>query len=301
MHVYSSYGLWLASELALPELTPLVLDGGMASADVTIELGTIDSPGLSGGRRHGPLLWGDTDSFGLEVPKVARFLIRQGDHITIDPAPGIDEASIRVFLLGSALGALLYQRGYLVLHGNAIRVGNQCLVCVGHSGVGKSTLAAAFLQRGYRILADDVVAVDFQGRALPGLPRLKIWQDALDRLGLENSGLGRIRPGLAKFHLPMPDGGSPEPLPIRWVYVLKNHHRPDTLLEPIQGGDRFGVLRNHSYRVRFMEGMALKARHLRQCAQLAGGIHLTRLTRPDDGFDVGGLVERLLADIRNHP
>jgi hypothetical protein len=301
MHFYMSYWLQLASELELPELAPSAQDCGRESPDVTIVLGAIDSPDLSGARRHGPLLFGDADSFWLEVPKVARFLIRQGAHITIDPAAGIDEDSIRVFLLGSALGALLYQRGYMVLHGNAVRVGDECLVCVGHSGVGKSTLAAAFMQRGYPVLTDDVVAVDAQGRALPGLPRLKLWQDALDQLGLENFGLNRIRPGLAKFHLPMSDGDSPKPLPIRWIYVLNNHHRPDTLLEPIQGGDRFGVLRNHSYRVRFMEGMALKARHLRQCAQLASCIHLARVTRPDHGFDVGGLVERLLADIRDNP
>jgi hypothetical protein len=269
--------------------------------DVTIRLGGVDQNGLPGGKQLGPFLWVTEESLWLQVPEVARFLVSNGNRITIDPAPGIDEDSLRVFLLGSALGALLFQRGYLVLHGNAVRIGDQCLVCVGHSGAGKSTLAAGFLQRGYEILADDVIPVDEHGRALPGFPRIKLWQDTADRLGIETGGLRRIRPEMEKFNYPLHDRFTDQPLPIRWVYILGSHHQSEIRFEKIRGLERFTPLRNNTYRVRFMEGMPLKTQHLQRCGQLAGRIHLTRVTRPDHGFELDNLIERILADIEAHP
>ena len=172
---YTCYGLTIQSQLPLPELLHAVSSvPEIAPAEVDIRIGPVAPEGLPGGTRLGPFLWVTVSSLWLQVPKVARFLVSEGREIVIDPEPGIDADSLRVFLLGSALGALLFQRGLLVLHGNAIRIGEQCMVCVGHSGAGKSTLAAGFLRRGHEILADDVVPVATDCRALPGFPRFSI-------------------------------------------------------------------------------------------------------------------------------
>jgi len=298
---YTCYGLNIESELELPELLEAAFLLTADLPDVTIRLGPVAAGGLRQGKQLGPYLWVTDQSLWLQVPEVARFLISDGTSITIDPEPGIDEDSLRVFLLGSALGALLFQRGYLVLHGNAIRIGDQCLVCVGHSGAGKSTLAAGFLQRGHDILADDVIPVDEHGCALPGFPRIKLWQDTADRLGIETAGLRRIRPEMEKFNYPLQDRFTDQPLPIRWVYILGSHHQPDIRFEQIRGLERFTPLRNNTYRVRFMEGLPLRTYHLQRCGQLASRIHLTRVTRPDHGFELDSLIDRILADIEDHP
>ncbi|MEY2631638.1 MAG: hypothetical protein RIR00_292, partial [Pseudomonadota bacterium] len=157
--MYSAYNLKIASDLPLPELS-LLPEADAQSPDVTISLGAVQPEGLPDGQQLGPFLWTSPSQLWLQVPHVARFLVSHGTEIRVDPEPGIDEDSLRVFLLGSAFGALLFQLGYLVLHGNAIRIGDQCMICVGPSGAGKSTLAAGFMQRGHTILADDVVPVD---------------------------------------------------------------------------------------------------------------------------------------------
>lgn len=300
MH-YSCYGLNLASDLELPELRESPAPAAPARADVEIRLGAIPPGGLPGGRQLGPYLWVQASALWLEVPGVARFLVSDGQRIVIDPAPGVDEDSVRVFLLGSALGALLFQRGFLVLHGNAIRIGDQCLVCVGHSGAGKSTLAAGFLGRGHQLLADDVVPVDAECRAVPGFPRIKLWRDTTQHLGIDTDPLRRIRPELEKFNYPLAAPYTGEPLPIRWVYILGTHLQPGIQLDAIHGMDRFAPLRRNTYRVRFLEGMALNARHLGLCGQLAGRIHLRRVTRPERGFELDALMDRILDDIAAHP
>ena len=67
------------------------------------------------------------------------------------------------------------------------------------------------------------------------------------------------------------------------------------------GMGRFAPLRQNTYRVRYMEGMALKAEHLRLCGVLAGRVHLARVARPEEGFDVAGLADRILDDLAANP
>jgi hypothetical protein len=302
---YTVFGLTLQSDIVLPELFSA---GPGAMPDVTVRYGAVDPDTLGEAARVGPQLWVSPERFILEIPRVARFEVAQGTEIRVDPAPGVDAESVRLFLLGSAFGALLFQRGHLVLHGNAIKIDGRCMICVGASGAGKSTLAAAFARRGYPVLADDVVPVDANAAALPGLPRIKLWQDAAEWLGIETAGLRRIRPDMAKFNMPLAedDRAVSAPAPIRWIYILgQDVTLEDVRIVPIHGMARFGPLRNNTYRVRYLQGMKLGPVHLERCGALAGQVHLARVTRPDvaepeQAARVDALVDRLLADMRDN-
>ena len=297
---YSAYSLSIQSELALPEL--LTDDKQPAGPpDVNVRICAVSPNGLPDGQQLGSFLWASPDCLWFHVPQVARFLVQHGKTIHVDPEPGIDEDSVRVFLLGSALGALMFQRGHLVLHGNAIQVGRHCMVCVGQSGAGKSTLAAGFMQRGYSILSDDVVPVDIACLALPGFPRIKLWQDTADKLGIDTDGLRRIRPDTPKFNYPLGDQFSAEPLPIRWIYTLDKDALDTIRCDTISGMHRFMPLLDNTYRVSFLQGMELQAEHLALCGQLAGKIRLARVTRPASGFELNALIDYLLADMAANP
>jgi hypothetical protein len=298
--LYTAYNLTIRSELPLPELIPSSEEDVI---DAHIRYGPVPHNGIAGGKQLGPFLWTTDHALWLKVPEVATFYVLNGNEIIVDPAPGIDEDSIRVFLLGSAFGALLFQRGYLVMHGNAIRIGDQCMICVGHSGSGKSTLATGFMQRGYSVLADDVVPVDDDCFAVPGFPRIKLWQDVATQLDIDTKELQRIRPELEKFNLPLlTHQFGNESIPVRWVYILSTEENQDEIIfEPIQGMERFMPLRNNTYRVRYLDGMALKHDHLKLCGKLASNVRVARVTRPRRGFQLDKLINHLLADMAKNP
>lgn len=285
----SCYGLVLDSELPLPELAP----APAAGADVTIRVGPVAAPGPAAVLL--PLgMWVDGEATGVDVPEVGRFLAERGRRITVQPYDGAEPGAVRLFLLGTALGCLLVQRGLLVLHGNAFRVGSACAVVLGHSGAGKSTLAAEMHRRGLDVLSDDVVPVDASGHALPGFPRIKLWQDALDRLGVRSDGLTRVRAEHDKFHLPL-DRPDLAPLPVRWLYVLDRHDGPLRLV-PQRGAEVFTALHEHSYRNEVLVGPARRT-HLARSAALAATARLTRVDRPRGVDSVAASADAILADI----
>lgn len=297
MHNYRFYGLTVSSDLLLPELIgPGAF--GSTTADVTIRNAHVPEAGLPEGKALGPFLQTTPDQLWLTVPGVARFLIRYGREITYQPLENGDEDSVRVFMLGSCIGALLFQRGFLVLHGNAFEVDGSCVMCVGQSGAGKSTLAAEMMQRGYRIIADDVCPLDVAGNAIPGMPRIKLWQDSAEKLKINTSGLRRIRPLLEKFNYPLGDRYCDTPLPVRSIYILNTHNESEFRLERINGMDKFEPLKQNTYRYGYMKGMKLTQQHLKQCSQLAAKIQLSRIQRPRGSFQLSELADFILDDVK---
>ena len=206
MPAYRCYGLTIESDLDLPELDAGITDPP-TRADVAIVEGEVgprppEATELPWG------LWRLGDMSGVDIPDVARYEVADGQRITVQRHPGADDRDVRLYLLGTMLGTIMMQRGHLVLHGNAIRVGEAAAVVVGRSGAGKSTLAAEFARRGIDLLSDDIVPVDRHGLALPGYPRIKLWDDALERLGLDTAQYERVVGPRAKFHVPVDRGHS---------------------------------------------------------------------------------------------
>ncbi len=292
---YVALGLNIDSAIELPELGDAVRRDG--AADIVIRWGDVARFGTAGGGRRDNVRWIDSGHFWLHADAVAHYLVGNGREITVMLEPGADPSAMRLYLLGSVCGALLVQRGMLVLHGNAIRIGDACLVCVGDFGAGKSTLAAGFVKRGFEVLADDVVPIDAEGRALSGFPRIKLWRDAAERLGFSTEGRQRILPRMDKYNLPIEAFDPHQRLPVRWIYHLTKGDAPDVRIEAITGLERFGLLRDNTYRSEYLEGQAMLAGHLKQCSELARDARLARVTRPRTGFALDLLIDKLLADV----
>ncbi len=127
--MYRLFGLNVRSEIDLPELTPCAIE---AEPEVTIRLSDIgadvSAPGLHA--VDGDLVFVAED--------VARYRIAAGRTIVVERLPNSPARNVRLFLLGSAFGALLHQRGLLPLHANAVEIGGKAVAFMGESGAGKS-------------------------------------------------------------------------------------------------------------------------------------------------------------------
>jgi hypothetical protein len=259
------FGLELRSEIPLPELPESAHRG---AADIRIERGAIDAPDAAPGysaQAQGTL---------LTVPQVGRYLIRGGREIMVDPDPKASERNVRLYLLGSALGALLHQRGLLPLHANAIEVGGRAVAFCGHSGAGKSTLAAWFHDRGYPVLTDDVCVTGFdeEGRAqaFPGIPRLRLWAQALEASGRATDDYQRSFDGMDKYDVPALDGAGLEPRALAAVYLLRQG--PEHRIDRLSGVTAVDALVSNTYRGAYLAQIGKTGGHLGACVKVAQSV-----------------------------
>ena len=300
MHNYTAFGLTIQSEILFRELLsiPYLVENDVY--DITIKLGSVDPHGITGLPPPKGVYYQVTPSeLWLHVPDVARFRVTHGQQMIIEPLTNADEDSIRLFVLGSCMGALLMQRNLFLLHGNAISINDvHCVSFVGYSGVGKSTVSGAFFRRGYSILADDICAINTQGRVMPSFPQMKLCADAAQQLQIDTRSLSRVMPSLNKFAVPLGGQFHPVACPLKMVYVLETHHQDTITIMPLVGMEKLGALQHNLYRPQFLNERESVYTALKQCMQIASQIDVARITRPIKGFKLDELVDVIEADLR---
>ena len=87
------------------------------------------------------------------------FRVINGNEIIVNPDLSINKAFLRSLILMQGMGIILYQRGYLVLHGSAVQMKDGAVAFLGQRGNGKSTITIALNNKGYPIISDDVLPV----------------------------------------------------------------------------------------------------------------------------------------------
>src|SRR5262249_26020969 len=144
----------------------------------------------------------------------------------------------------------------------------------GASGAGKSTLAARLQQKGYTLLSDDLCAVAWDGegaaRVFPGIPRVKLWSDAVERFGLAAAGLRPLAWTGEKFEGSLPSAASRRPLPLAALCDLREETEAAPRGVYVQSGlDAANSLIAHTYRRRLADLQGFGGRYLRQVLALA--------------------------------
>ena len=280
---YLCCGLRVQADLPLPGLCERPEEQG-APTDVRIQRGAVpDAPArraIEGGR--GPTWVASGDELLLEVPGVVRFQLAAGGGIVYEPAPGRTPHDFAAFLMGSAFGALLHQRGCLVLHGSAIETGGGAALFCGVSGIGKSSLAAALSAAGYPLIADDMCAIRF-GEGAPTLPNdgrsLKLWADAAGHLKAATG--EQVRRGIGKYWVtPAASHVGGGAIPVRRIYFLRDAQPPHAAgIERLSAVDGAELLQRAAYRRRLIRVLGQEAHWLQQSVQLLGHAEAFWFTR----------------------
>lgn len=290
-HHHEAYGLSIHSEIPLRELPP-----GSMDAEVYVHVGRVADeksiPSVSG--RH---FKASDDGVLLSYDKVGRFLIREGREIIVEPSREADDSTLRLFLLGPAVGVLLHQRGFLVLHASAVAIDGQAVAFLGGPRWGKSTVAGVLQARGYPVVTDDVLPVSFEeNRAIvwPGFPQLKIWPDVLTALGQSPGELPLLRSEIEKRALRVPWQVGEQPLPLSRIYVLAPGDR--YCAEPLRAAEGAMEIIRHTYPAALLDGPA-KPRHLAHASRVARTIPMRRLTRPQSLASLPELVHIIEDDL----
>ena len=283
---YKAFGMVVESEFPIAQLREI----SPQKPDVRICRGD-----LSGLTQEQRLFSGPQGCFFTGLDHCAH-RITGGNLIEVDPGEDYDLPKLGVYLLGTCMGAVMYQRGIMMLHGSCVTDGQRAILLTGDSGAGKSTLAAEFLRRGWRLITDDVSALhDVEGIPMvqSSYPSQKLWQDALDRYD-------RPQEDIHSLYL----AGSREKFGVdvsRYFYDGRARLRmvvrllpgeADCHLEPIDGMTKVDQLMRNTYRRELIEPHNLQ-RHFQRCVTLSTKIPMAAVTRTN-GEDCAGRMYDLI-------
>lgn len=270
--LYKAFGLVIESEFTIPQITEL----HNVQSDVRIvraQLRGIVDPDAP-----------TTAEGGCIVPTLTDTLFRvtNGNLIEADVCDGDTDSNVAVYLTGSCMGAILVQRGYMLLHGSCVTDGKRSVLITGDSGAGKSTTAAEFLKRGWKLVTDDVTSV-FERDGVPmvqsSYPSQKLWQDALDHYEKSKDDIHSLyfSDTREKFGVNVSESFFDGVCPLSMVVRLLPANY-ETHLTPMEGMAKVDQLMRNTYRIYLIEKRHLQ-RHFQRCVTLAGMLPMALAVR----------------------
>ena len=289
---YFAFGLNICSEIEIAMLRPC---DTTAEPDVTIcrkDLSSLRGEGM--------------ETFTLEPQRVfvrltekIACLMENGNSIAVDAAEGTEQGLLAVYLLGSCMGAILIQRGNLLLHGSCVAKDGKAVLLTGDSGAGKSTLAARFLANGWRLVTDDVAVVrgieEHEATVYPSYPSQKLWQDAIDRTDYKGEKFSLFQEERReKFNIRV-EAFSNEPARLTAVVRLVPTDA-ECSVEEITGFVRVDQLMRNTYRS-YMIPEKERPKHFQRCVTLGNDIHMLAALRARDRDTTQEIYDRIVSMI----
>jgi hypothetical protein len=209
--VYCLFGVPVVSEIPLPlPATGSTCDWDIEKSTglVSVDLGPVDITGDVIWEAQPPANFAcfRQDSAVVLSWPAARFNVT-ADRIIVD-ADDIDVAVI--LLLQAVWSVLLSTRRREALHACTVERRGKALAIFGASGSGKTTAGLALLDRGWNLVADDLLTFDDNGNVQSGPPFIRLTSDrSVGRAGMVDA-VGKLR-----YSAPM----SPRPVPLGAIVV----------------------------------------------------------------------------------
>lgn len=296
--IYKAFGLNIFSEIPLPELPELSVQENIEVFITINDLSRIWKKKAV----HPYSVIVEENCVLFQIPDLAVFQINDGKEIIVSPIVDANVDQIRLYILGSCMGALLMQRNIYPLHGSAVAIDGKAYVFIGDSGAGKSTLAAALLKRGYKLLSDDVIPLTLSEERIPivtpSYPQQKLWQESLNEFGMDKKDYKPIYQREDKYLVPLSSDFFDQTLPLAGVFEIEKTSNDDVSLAPIHGLEQLSLLFEHTYRHVFLAPLGLLEWHFDFSTKIAEKINIFRIKRPTTSFTIEEMVTTVLSLIK---
>jgi hypothetical protein len=295
---YRIFGLSIKSEIKLPAFD----FDSMGPHDVSIRFGRVPLR-LPNAISRNVFYEANKNDFIFKVSSILSIRVKDGSEIIIEPVKEALESEVLVFLLGTAFGALLHQRGYLPLHGSSIKTKEGAVVFTGKSASGKSTLAADLVIKGFKILDDDITAIsrneNNQFVVHPGIPQIKLWKDVLANLK-HFKNCTKVRPHIEKYQIQLNDSFQCKSERLVKILVLQAENKTTFSSETVSGAEKFSLLKSNTYRTQYVHSLDLKSHNFQLITELANQTPIYKVTRPISPLRIHELSDYVLDNFINN-
>lgn len=279
MHLHRLYGLVVRASRPLPAPT---VDG---PPDITIHEHNTRCPAPfppgPHGYSYGTLATGEVH---VSWNDLFDFLVSaDGSRIDVfsEAAAGVEP--VYTYLISQVISVALLAKEMESLHASAVARNGKAVVLIGESGFGKSTLTAALVRAGARLITDDLLVLRETTNgyiAAPGAFRIKLEPDTAAQLGVSWSGVPMADGSGKLVYFLDPLQCCTDDLPVDRILLIQPHAER-AQLEPVTLADATRELLAATFNPLHVEPPRLE-RLLRTAQHLAQSTRVERLHVPRD-------------------
>jgi hypothetical protein len=211
---------------------------------------------------------------------------------------------VESLLLGEIFSLWLELRGVCMIHASSMVINDEAIAFLSVSKGGKSSLAAAFMQKGYKLLTDDLLPVENRNDrfvARPGYPAMRMWPDQAEYFFGDYENLKCVQPDSLKLRIPAGPGGfgtfCPEEKLLKVMYVPERRSSGnDISIKPVSKKNAFFHLLRNSYSAGIVEALCLHPQRMHFFARMAMQVPVRELTYPEGYDHLSRVVDAVLDD-----
>ena len=221
------------------------------------------------------------------------FSVRDGTEVVVEVESDAAEVDLDGYLQATVAALVLAQRGEFAIHATAVDIDGAAVAMSGPRGIGKSTTALGLVQRGGRLLADDVLPLTRAGERIVMHPTgraLHVFPHAARRMDYDLGSATRLGEQVDKVALAVPVSG-PRPLDAVALLTCVPDARAVSARR-IAGVDAFGRVHENIYRIELLA--SLYPRELFSwAADVAASVPVFEIERPAGDWTLAAVVEQV--------
>lgn len=300
-YYYKVYGLIVKSEVLLSELIE-ASDEEIKNIDVEVTYGIVRNH-IEEFLDNGINYKLDKDKMWFVIEDVGYYYITKGKTIVVEPYKDADKAQIKTFLLGSAFGYLLIQRDSIAIHGGTIIINGKAIIFTGDTGAGKSTMTAAFREKGYFFMADDVSVIsrckDGSYEIYPGYPQQKLCKDTIKNMGYNPDAFKMIDDDREKYVIPAKESFINTPVELGGIIELSINDGEEVEIFEVLGSEKLLTLMKNIYRIEVTRFTGISRKYLTQCLEVTKNISIYKIKRPKGINTIDEQIDLVIEKLEN--
>lgn len=290
MNEYHIYGMKLITDYTFRQLVPYTEDG-KEYPEIWIMEGTVPEE-IKSCTSH---KWEFGSTFSWLTNNTLWIVVEEGNKITYELKEGADLDNVNAYLLGWGLSMLALQRGILAMHCSVVAKEDGAILIAGESGAGKSTLTSAFLDSGYRLMADDMAFVETKSESkktvvYPAFPYQKLCRNLVEERKYDLSKLIYINEQKDKFLVPYDGEFKLEAVPIKGFIMLGIGNYETVTKCEMEGMQRFQVIVNNLFLRHLLGPDKYKPEIGALALQMASNVPIAYIGRPVEGDTTEAVV-----------
>lgn len=235
------------------------------------------------------------DKFSWLVNSTAWIIVENGKRITYELKEGGRTDYLRSYLLGWGMAMLALQRGILAIHCSAVADEAGAILICGESGAGKSTVTTAFLEKGYRLMADDMAFVEVTEKGIamasPAFPYQKLCRDAALAKGYRMEDMIYIDEAKDKFLVPYTGDFQLAPVPVKGMCMLGIVSGKEVVSKQIKGIDQFHLVANNLFLRHLLGAKKYEPKIGQLCLKMAAAVPCGFIGRPQEGDFIEAIMD----------